>query len=95
MQRLHQLVSNECMSILEMGTKLVHDNYKHGSARSYRLMMLNNLICFNEILSGNENFITDDDSDTIFKISVLKYHHINRIRQQTGTSGQCNIYSYI
>ena len=68
MQRMHQLVSNECMSILEMGTKPVHDNYKLGSARSYRVMMLNNLICFNEILSGEVNFISDDDSDTIFEI---------------------------
>ena len=31
-------------------------------------MMLNNLICFNEILSGEVNFISDDDSDTIFEI---------------------------
>ena len=49
-----------------MGTKPDHDNYKFGSARSYRLMMLNNLICFNEILSGEVNFISDDDSSTIF-----------------------------
>ena len=69
MQRMHQLVSNECMSILEMGTKPVHDNFKLGSARSYRLMMLNILRCFNEILSGEINFITEDDSDTIFETS--------------------------
>ena len=32
-------------------------------------MMLNNLIIFNEILSGEVNLITDDDNDTIFEIS--------------------------
>ena len=42
MQCMHQLVSNECMSILEMGTKPVHDNYKLGSARSYLLEISHN-----------------------------------------------------
>ena len=87
---MHQLViyNSVSESVLEMGFRSIRYNYKFVSCRLYRLMILNNIICFNVLFDGDINLISKDDGSSTLKIQ----DDTNKLVNDIKTAKSCQYY---